>query len=124
MKTEKYEFEKKTTEIAGATMVAGRVVYFGSGVTKEIGVVITPASSGQPYTVGYGGEVSFTKETHATDQALAIGDPVYWDATNNRITKTVGSNLKIGVAKEAAASTSDYASRISLLRFTENIGAS
>lgn len=38
--------------------------------------------------------------------ALAVGDAVYWDAANSKVTNTdnTGANAKIGYALEAAAS--------------------
>lgn len=35
---------------------------------------------------------------------IAAGDLIYWDNTAKNVTKTVGSNTKIGYATEAAAS--------------------
>lgn len=120
MRNNKYQFEKTTTEIATATIAAEQLVFFG----REIGVALQAAVSGDLYPVGYGGEVALTKEGAGSGQAFAVGDPVYWDVAQNRATKTVGSNPRIGVAKEAAITTATYLPRVSLLRFTDDIGAS
>lgn len=39
--------------------------------------------------------------------AFTIGTLLYWDATNNRVTATAGSNKKIGYAIAPAAATDD-----------------
>ena len=38
--------------------------------------------------------------------AIAIGDVVYWDATNRLVTKTAASNKKLGVATTVAPNPS------------------
>ena len=49
----------------------------------------------------YRGKCRFPKEPAV---AHAIGDVLYWDDTNNYATKTVGTNAKIGMCLDAAAS--------------------
>lgn len=41
----------------------------------------------------------------ASGSAIIQGATVYWDATNNVVTTTVGSNKRCGFAAEAAASS-------------------
>ena len=50
--------------------------------------------------------------TTDTGTAWAIGDLVYWDATNSRFTKTSTSNTKAGYALEAKASGDAVSGRI------------
>jgi hypothetical protein len=120
MKNNRYQFEKTTTEVATATIAAEQLVFYG----REIGVAMNAAVSGELLTVGYGGEIAMTKEGAGSGQAFAVGDPVYWDVAQNRATKTVSTNPRIGVAKEAAITTATYLPRVSLLRFTDDIGVS
>lgn len=51
------------------------------------------------------GVFDLAAETHATTQAIDQGDPVYYDATNHRCTKTATGNQIIGVAVADKAST-------------------
>ena len=44
---------------------------------------------------------TFTLPKLSTD-VVAIGDVLYWDDTNHRLTKTSTSNTKVGVAASAA----------------------
>lgn len=43
--------------------------------------------------------------THASTQAFAPGDPVYWNDTTKKVTATAAGNQRIGFATEAKVST-------------------
>lgn len=45
------------------------------------------------------------KEAHATDQAWAAGDLLYWDDTAKKLTKTASGNTLVGAAVETVATT-------------------
>lgn len=77
----------------------------GGSVVKQgsiIGIVVASAAEGQQYTLQIYGAFSDLPKT--TGQAWAVGDMLYWDATNSLFTKTVGSNTFAGYAYEAALS--------------------
>ena len=48
---------------------------------------------------------SVTSPGAGSGQAWAVGDAVYWDNTNKRLTKTATDNTKVGVAVAAKATT-------------------
>jgi predicted RecA/RadA family phage recombinase len=52
------------------------------------------------------GMFTLKAEGAASGQAMAYGDLVYWDDTAKQVTKTVGSNTKIGVYASATAKAS------------------
>ena len=56
------------------------------------------------------------KEGAGSGQAFAVGDAVYWDNTNKRMTKTSSGNTKIGYAVLAALTT-DVVIRVRLVPF-------
>lgn len=83
------------------------------GVTAGLGYLIggifviaaTTQLAGESFAGYTEGVFDLVAETHATTQAIAAGGPVYWDAANNRATKTATGNTFIGAAVEAKAST-------------------
>lgn len=83
------------------------------GVVSGLGYVVgalfhvasTTAAEGEEYSGWTEGVFELVAETHATTQAISKGDPVYWDATNDRATKTATGNLLIGAAVEDKVST-------------------
>ena len=77
-------------------VTSGDFVVIGS----MFGVALTTAAAGVNFTLAVGGVWTLPKATGA----VTIGAPVYWDATAKNVTTTVGSNQKIGVAEQAAAS--------------------
>lgn len=43
-----------------------------------------------------------------TSQSWAFGDPLYWDASTKKLTKTAGNNLVVGAAALAAGSADAF----------------
>lgn len=68
-------------------------------------VAAVTAAEGVNFTGKRTGVFEFPAQTHASTQALAVGDVAYWDDTNKRVTKTATGNTVIGVVVEAKAST-------------------
>ena len=100
----------KNFVMAGHTVTipaAPYAVASGGGclVGTLFGVAPVGAGNGEEMELNIGGVYDMTAETHATDQALAVGDAVYWDNTNKRMTKTSSGNTKVGVAVAAKVST-------------------
>jgi len=99
MKTFKQEGE--TLTLTPAAAVASGVGYlFGAGL---FGVAINDtanATAGEFITEG----VVTIGKTSAL--AIAVGDRVFWDATNKVVNKTTTSQQCVGVAVEAAANPS------------------
>lgn len=99
MKTFKQEGE--TLTLTPAAAVASGVGYlFGAGL---FGVAINDtanATAGEFITEG----VVTIGKTSAL--AIAVGDRVFWDATNKVVNKTTASQQCVGVAVEAAANPS------------------
>lgn len=87
------------------------------GVASGDGVLIGALFGVATYTAAQGVEVEIrttgvfdmAAATHATDQALVVGDIVYWDNSAKRATKTASGNTRIGVAVAAKASTAAIA---------------
>lgn len=68
---------------------------------KILAVPKVTAAEGIPAACQVTGVV---RTDRATGTAWAIGDTLYWDAANARLTKTATSNTFVGHAAEAAAS--------------------
>ncbi len=68
-------------------------------------VAAATIAEGLPFAGKRHGVFEFVAQTHASTQALAVGDLAYWDDTNKRVTKTATGNTAIGVIIEAKAST-------------------
>ena len=77
----------------------------GALISTMFGVAAGTYANGAEGEFKLTGVFDFPAETHATDQALAVGNAVYWDNTNKRMTKTSSGNTKVGVAVLAKAST-------------------
>lgn len=84
---------------APAAVLSGGVVVAGS----IVGVANGDAASGAPVDVDVVGVFILPK---VSALAIAIGDAVYWDATNGIVTKTASGNTKLGYATTAAANPS------------------
>lgn len=70
------------------------------------GIAAISAAAGETFTltrVGVFGNLP--KATHATDQAWAVGDLLYWDDTAKKLTKTALGNTLVAIATVAALST-------------------
>lgn len=89
------------------TLAAPAAVASGGGVLVGtiFGIAAFSAANGAPVEVKTTGVFDMDAVAHATAQAIAVGEPVYWDATAKKATKTDTSNTKIGVAVAAKAST-------------------
>lgn len=84
--------------VAAAAITSGAPVKVGN----IIGVALGTAAIGQTVSVSICGAFSgLAKETGA---AWAVGDTLYWDATNSRFTKTSSGNTFAGYAYAAALS--------------------
>jgi len=82
-------------------------------VGKIFGFATTSAKTGKEYELTTG-EVHEAPKVPGT--AWAMGDDIYYDATAKAFTKTVGTNLRVGVASQAAAS----AAGLGLVRLNDN----
>lgn len=79
------------------SVVSGAVVEFAD----SIGVALAAAAgSGEVIAVALSGVYEVAKETGV---AFAVGDFLYWDASNDRLDKT-NTNIPAGLCVEAAAS--------------------
>jgi len=88
------------TAPSGGT-VSGRGVKIGA----LFGVAVTTNAQGDTVAVHTTGVFDHAAATHATDQAWAVGDTIYWDDTAKVMTKTSSGNTKVGYAVAAKAST-------------------
>lgn len=93
-------------DVIDFTAPSGGVV---SGVGVLLGklfvIAVTTAAAGETVAGDAKGVFDHAAEGAGSGQDLAVGDDVYWDATNKRLTKTATSNTKVGVAVAAKAST-------------------
>ena len=78
------------------TVAAGGVIEFAD----SIGVALVGGVSGDVVAVALGEVFELAKETGV---AFAVGDFLYWDASNDNLDKT-GTNIPAGLCVEAAAS--------------------
>lgn len=95
--------EGNVINITPASAVTGGEVYpFGA----RVGIIVSDAVQGEP--VGLELEGVF-RIPSAEDDTIALGDTLYWDATNNvaTIDSADGANLRVGYAcTEKAAGVS------------------
>ena len=84
----------------GATVAVGVGHLFGAGL---FGVAAVNAVSGTASAFVLQGVVEIAK-TSALE--IAIGDPLFWDATNSVVNKTSTAQQAVGVAVAAAANPS------------------
>lgn len=80
----------------GADVAAGDVVVFGAGF---VGVSPIDIPKGRVGAVSTRGVYSFAKG----NEAVAAGDPMYWDASGKKAVKTAGQLVFLGVAVADAA---------------------
>lgn len=73
-------------------------------INTMFGVAQTSAASAANVALVMGGVFDLPK-ANAVSTSVAQGNPVYWDATNSKVTISATSNTKIGVALAAAANT-------------------
>lgn len=84
----------------GATVAAGTGKLFGAAL---FGVAVKDAVSGTRSAFRTRGIVTIAKTSAL---AIAVGDVLYWDATNGVVNKTTSGQRAVGVAVEAAANPS------------------
>tara|TARA_R110002124_G_scaffold173690_4_gene341334 strand:- start:24953 stop:25414 length:462 start_codon:yes stop_codon:yes gene_type:complete len=83
------------------------------GVTSGLGYLIgalfvvaaVTAAEGETFAGARTGVFDLDATTHASTQAFAAGDPVYWNDTTKKVTATATGNQIIGFAVEAKEST-------------------
>ena len=93
--------EGETLTLTPAAAVASGVGYlFGAGL---FGVAAGDVASGEAGSFVTSGVVEIGKTSAL---AIAVGDRVFWDATNKVVNKTTTSQVCVGVAVEAAANPS------------------
>ena len=80
----------------GATVASGVGHLFG---TALFGVAAVPGVSGTASAFVTSGIVTIAKTSVL---AIAIGDVLYWDATNSVVNKTTSGQRAVGIAVEAA----------------------
>lgn len=99
-----------TTPSGGATSGLGLLI--GS----LFGIAVTTTVAGDPVALHTEGVFDHVKEGAGSGQAFAVGDAVYWDDTNKRLTKTTTGNTKVGYAT-ATALTTDTTLRFRIVPF-------
>lgn len=99
MKTFKQEGEVLTL-VPGAAVASGIGYLFG---TSLFGVAINDVANGVAGEFLTEGVVTIGKTSAL---AIAVGDRVYWDATNKVVNKTSTAQQCVGIAVEAAANPS------------------
>ena len=67
-------------------------------IGSMFGIAVTTQVQGDNGVVHTEGVFDHLAEGAGSGQAFAFGDPVYWDNTNKRMTKTTSGNTKIGYA--------------------------
>lgn len=87
------------TLVAPYAVSSGQGAQFGANL---FGVAIATYTSGQTGVFRSEGVFDLTKNTTG---AFAVGDRLYWDNTNKRLTTTTTGNICVGIAVEAAATT-------------------
>lgn len=90
--------------VAPAGGVTGGLIYVVAGIAY---VAQTNAVEGDPWTGKSSGRWTLPKSVHASNQAIADGGPVYWDATAKACTNVAAGNTLLGGATGAALSTDD-----------------
>lgn len=89
---------------------SGEVIESGDPVLVNdvMGVALVSGVEGEIISVQLEGVFSLPKKTHASNQALAQGDAVFFDHTDGKVTNTSngGLNPQVGVAYNDALSTS------------------
>lgn len=80
------------------------------------GIAVTTQLVGETVALHTEGVFDHIAEGAGSGQAFAVGDAVYWDNTNKRLTKTTTSNTKVGYAA-AVKATTDTTARVRLVPF-------
>lgn len=84
----------------GTTVAAGTGCLFGAAL---FGVALTNAVSGTRSAFITEGVVTIAKTSAL---AIAVGDRLFWDATNKVVNKTTTAQQQVGIAVEAAVNPS------------------
>tara|TARA_R110002020_G_scaffold471284_1_gene698229 strand:- start:21568 stop:21903 length:336 start_codon:yes stop_codon:yes gene_type:complete len=79
--------------------ISGKLCVIGS----LIGIASITAAEAEPVALETEGVFEYAK---VSALAIAVGDKVYFDATNNQLNKTASGNTLVGIAVEAAANPS------------------
>lgn len=96
-----YEREGDTLSLTpGANVAVGAGYLFGTALFGVATSAVASGASGEFLTEG----VVTIAKTSAL--AIAVGDVLYWDATNSVVNKTTSSQRAVGVAVAAAANPS------------------
>lgn len=88
------------TLVPAAAVAAGVGYLFGAGL---FGVAVADVASGAEGAFIVEGVIQLPKTSAL---AIAVGDRVFWDATNKVVNKTTTAQQCVGVAVEAAANPS------------------
>jgi len=91
---------ERLTLTPGANVASGVGHLFG---TALFGIALADVVSGSPGEFLITGEVNLPKTSAL---AIAVGDVVYWDATNKVVNKTTLNQRAIGIATSAAGNPS------------------
>jgi predicted RecA/RadA family phage recombinase len=84
----------------GTTVATGTGFLFGAAL---FGVAAVDAVSGTPSAFITEGVVTIAKTSAL---AIAVGDRLFWDATNKVVNKTTLAQQQVGIAVEAASNPS------------------
>jgi predicted RecA/RadA family phage recombinase len=91
------EGDRVTVAAPSGGVTSGQLVLINS----LFGVAQADAASGASVAIVTRGEFDALPKSTAV-QVAAVGTVLYWDATSSRLTTTVGSNVRIGLATQAA----------------------
>lgn len=98
-----FKQEGETLSLAPTANVASGVGHlFGTGL---FGIAINDTTAGEVGEFLTEGVVTIGKTSAL---AIAVGDRVFWDATNKVVNKTATAQQCIGIAVESAANPSDF----------------
>lgn len=89
---------------ASGAVSAGDLVIIGS----IVGVAMSDIAANTTGTVAVEGVFDLVKAD--TANAYTQGTPLYWDATNTKLTTTASTNTRVGIAAAAAASAATIVS--------------
>jgi predicted RecA/RadA family phage recombinase len=83
----------------------GVVALRGVLIAGIFSIAMIDAAAGETFVGRRKGVFIHAAATHASNQAWAVGDALYWDDTAKKLTKTAAGNAMVAVAVEAKAST-------------------
>lgn len=97
-----YSGEVKDDLVAPSGGVTSGLIYVIGG---QVWVAQTSADEGELFTGKNDGNWTLPAASHASNQAVALFGPVFWDSTNARCTNVATGNTLIGWAAVAKVST-------------------